>query len=105
MAMVNINKLRATLLLIKGSLFPVKLDDVRFSHPESNSTTNISPEEFSTVFTNLNSLLHADGTLALNFEGVLFPAGPFLLYRLKSYGFSSCRAVVTSNGILLTAMR
>ena len=105
MDMVNINKLRATLLLIKGSLFPVKRDDNSFSHPGNNSTTNISPEKFSSVFTEINSLLRPDGTLALHFDGALFPAGPFLLYRLKSYGFSSCRAVVTANGILLTAMR
>ncbi len=105
MGMVNINKLHATLLLIKGSLFPVKRDDIRFSPPGNGSTTNISPEEFSAVFTEINSLLRPDGTLALNFDGVLFPAGPFLLYRLKSYGFSSCRAVVTADGILLTAMR
>jgi len=105
MDMVNINKLRATFLLIKGSLFPVKSDSICFSPPENNCTTNISPEKFSSVFTEINSLLRPDGTLALNFDGALFPAGPFLLYRLKSYGFSSCRALVTSEGILLTAIR
>jgi hypothetical protein len=103
--MVNINKLSATLLLIKGSLFPVKRVDSSFSPPENNSTTNIPLEEFSSVFIEINSLLRPDGTLALHFDGVLFPAGPFLLYRLKSYGFSSCRAVVTADGILLTARR
>ena len=103
--MVNINRLSATVLLIKGALFPVTRDDSSFSPPGNGSITRIAPEKFSAAFAEINSLLRPDGTLKLHFDGALSLAAPFLLYRLKSAGFSGCRAVVTPQGILLTAMR
>lgn len=103
--MVNINKLRATLLLIKGALFPLKPGGNRFSRPGNNSITSISPQEFSAAFAEISNLLRPDGTLELHFADALFPAAPFILYRLKSAGFSGCRAIVTDSGILLTALR
>jgi len=103
--MENINRLSATVLLIKGALFPVKRRDISCSSPENGNTAHISPEEFSSVCADINSLLRPDGTLELHFVGALSLAAPFLLYRLKSDGFSGCKAVVTPTGILLTAMR
>lgn len=103
--MANINKLYATLRLIKGALFPAGRSNLCFTPPENGSMTKISPAEYSAAFAEITSLLRPDGTLELHFDGALFPAGPFLLYRLKSSGFSGCRAVVTANGILLTARR
>jgi len=103
--MVNINNLRTTLLLIKCCLFPVMREEMCFETPENGSRTIISPEAFSSAFAELNRLLRPDGTLELQFDGALSPAAPFLLFRLKSAGFSGCRALVTSHGILLTAMR
>ncbi len=103
--MVNINNLRATLLLVKYSLFPVKRQDIRFESPKNGSRTVIAPEAFSAALAEIHSLLRPDGTLELHFDGALFPAAPFLLSRLKSCGFSGCRAVLMSDGILLTAMR
>jgi hypothetical protein len=103
--MVNINNLSATLLLIQGSLFPLKRGATCFSPPENGSTTRIAPENFSSAFAEIDSLLRPDGTLELHFECALSLAAPFLLYRLKSYGFSGCRAVATGSGILLTARR
>lgn len=103
--MANINKLYATLLLIKGALFPVTRSTTCFSTPENGSITEISPAEYSAAFAEITNLLRPDGTLELHFDGALFPAGPFLLYRLKSSGFSGSKAVVTANGIMLTARR
>jgi hypothetical protein len=103
--MVNINRLRATVQLIIGSLFPVKRDDISFRPPVNGSRTNVSPDAFSSAFAELDSLLRPDGTLELHFDGALSLAAPFLLYRLKSAGFSGCKAVVTPYGILLTALR
>jgi len=103
--MANINKLHATVLLIHGSLFPVKRGDISFSPPHNGRTTHLSPQEFSSACADINSLLCPDGTLELHFDGVFSLAAPFLLYRLKSSGFSGCRAVVTPHGILLTGMR
>jgi len=103
--MVNINKLRATWLLIKNSLFPVKQGDICFTTPEEGRAAHISPEEFSAVLAEISSLLRPDGTFELHFDDALAPAAPFLLYRFKSCGFSGCRAVVTPNGILLAGRR
>jgi hypothetical protein len=103
--MVNINNLRATLLLIKSSLFPAKRGDISLGPPENGSRTNIAPEAFSAALAEIQSLLRPDGSLELYFAGALSPAAPFLLYRLKSAGFSGCRAVATAQGILLTGMR
>lgn len=103
--MVNSNKLRATFLLILGSLFPGKRGAVIFSPPENGIRTSIAPEAFSSALAEINSLLRPDGTLELHFDDALFPAAPFLLSRFKSAGFSGCRAVVTPQGILITAIR
>jgi len=103
--MANINNLRTTLLLIKGALFPAKRSAISFCPPENGRRTSIPPDAFSSAFAEIDRLLRPDGTLELYFAGALSPAAPFLLYRLKSYGFSGCRAVVTSQGILLTARR
>lgn len=103
--MININKLRATFLLIRGSLFPGKRGAIIFSPPENGIRTSIAPEAFSSAVAEINSLLRPDGTLELHFVDALFPAAPFLLSRLKSAGFSGCKVVVTRQGILLTAMR
>lgn len=102
--MRNINRLYATALLIKGALFPGRLNN-RCPPRENGTIEHISAHEYAAALADLPGLLRPDGTLALHFEGALFPAGPFLLYRLKSAGFSGCRAVVTSDGILLTARR
>lgn len=103
--MKNIKRLCATALLIKGALFPVKRRGSCFNTPENGSTFQIAPEEFSFAFAEIHRLLRPDGTLELHFAGALSPAAPFLLYRLKSAGFSGCRAVVTRDGILLTGLR
>ena len=103
--MENINRLRATVLLIKAALFPVKRRESRSSSTQNGNTAHISPEDFLSVCADMSSLLRPDGTLELHFDGALSLAAPFLLYRLKSDGFSGCRAVATRQGILLTALR
>jgi hypothetical protein len=52
-----------------------------------------------------NSVVDRQGRLALFFPDCMAAAAPFLLFRLKRTGFSGCRAVVTDEGLLLTAIR
>jgi hypothetical protein len=99
------NKLYATALIIRHSLFGGIKGAPSFTPPLNGSRTCVPPERVAAALSDINSLLRPDGTLELHFDGALFPAGPFLLYRLKSCGFSGCRAVVTEQGILLTAIR
>jgi hypothetical protein len=103
--MPNINKLCATVLLIRHALAPVKHAEAFCLPPSEGSTIRIAPAEFSAALSELNRLLRPDGTLELLFEKALLPAAPFLLFRLKRSGFSGCRAVTTDDGILLTALR
>jgi hypothetical protein len=103
--MANINKLCATLLLIRHALAPAKQTEPLSPAPAQGSTTAIAPSEFPAALSDLNRLLRPDGTLELFFERALPPAAPLLLFRLKRNGFSGCRAVTTPDGILLTALR
>ena len=103
--MVNINKLYATLLLIRHAIAPVERTERPVTKAPPGSATRIAPTLFPAALSDLNSLLSYDGRLELLFEDALSPAAPFLLFRLKRCGFSSCRAIVTSEGILLTALR
>ncbi len=52
-----------------------------------------------------NRAVDRRGRLALLFPGCLAPAAPFLLFRLKRSGFSDCRAVITAEGLHLSATR
>jgi hypothetical protein len=103
--MANFNRLYATILLIRCALFPRKETNLNRSRPESGGVTRITAEGFAAALSDVSRLLRPDNRLELLFEGALPPAAPFLLYRLKSSGFSSCRAIASSEGILLSAMR
>ncbi|NVN98545.1 MAG: hypothetical protein HXX17_04405 [Geobacteraceae bacterium] len=98
------NKLRITIQLITASLKPQKNRE-RFLFPEINGQSEIHPEAFSQSLADPEHLLRPDGTLELHFIGAAFPAAPFLLSRLKSCGFTGCKAIMTSRGILLTGRR
>ena len=103
--MTNINRIHATLLLIRHTLVPRK-KRARFSPPSpGGSMIRIPPTAFAALLPALDACLKPDGSLELLFEGAIAPAAPFLLYHLKRNGFSDCKAVVTREGILLTARR
>jgi hypothetical protein len=53
----------------------------------------------------LNRAVDQRGELALFFPGCPAVAAPFLLFRLKRSGFSSCRAMRGAGGLLLAARR
>ncbi len=103
--MENINRLYATILLIRCSLFPDKGRTEQMIRPEPDGTTRIAVEGFKEALSDLDRLVRSDKRLELLFESVLSPAAPFLLYRLKSSGYSGCRAVASSVGIHLSALR
>jgi hypothetical protein len=103
--MTNINRLYATFILIRYALFPPKNINFNRIRPESHGVTRITSDGFAAALSDVSRLLRPDNRLELLFEGALSPAAPFLLYRLKSSGFSSCRAIASAEGILLSAMR
>lgn len=99
------NKLYTTAIIIWYSLIGRGNGQTCATPPVNGSRIDIPPEKVAATLADITRLLRPDGTLELHFDGALFLAGPFLLYRLKSCGFSRCKAVVTPTGILLTAMR
>jgi|SRR6185369_12436691 len=103
--MANINRLYATIRLIRYALSPREDTELKRISPEPVGITRITADDFAAALSDINRLLRPDNRLELLFEGVLSPAAPFLLYRLKSSGFSGCRAVASAEGILLTAIR
>ncbi|HXC93044.1 MAG TPA: hypothetical protein VN652_03485 [Geobacteraceae bacterium] len=103
--MTNINRLYATILLIRCALFPPKDTELKRICQEAVGVTRITTEEYASALSGFSKLLRPDNRLELFFEGALSPAAPFLLYRLKSSGFSGCRATASSGGIFLTATR
>jgi hypothetical protein len=103
--MPNINRLYTTIRLIRCALFPSEGICLKRVSPAPQGVTRIAADEHAAALSDLSRLLRPDNRLELLFEGALSPAAPFLLYRLKSSGFSACRAIVSNDGILLTAMR
>lgn len=103
--MTNSNRIYATWRLIRYTLVPLEKTE-RFCLPPANgSIIRVLPTDFAALLTELDSCLRPDGRLELLFEGAMAPAAPFLLYHLKRNGFSDCKAVVTEEGIRLTARR
>jgi hypothetical protein len=102
--MTNCNRLGATLLLIRCSLFPAGAKGGPVPPPTAG-TTRIPPAAFAAVVGSLENYLQADGTLQLLFAGAAAPAAPFLLFRLKRSGYSACCAAATPDGIHLSGRR
>lgn len=71
----------------------------------SEGYTQILPEHAPLYLANLDAAVNQRRELALFFKGCLMPAAPFLLFRLKREGFSSCRIAVLPDGIALNAHR
>lgn len=103
--MVNINRVYATLRLIRHTLMPTSWQCCCVPPPSSSGLITVPPDAFAATVRQLDKYLRPDGTLELLFEAVLAPAAPFLLYHLKRNGFSGCRVVAVAEGILLTARR
>lgn len=103
--MTNINRIYATLLLIRHTVVPVKKGERSFQLPVGSGILRIPPEAFAAVLLNLGFCLRPEGEVELLFEGALAPAAPFLLFHLKRKGFSDCKAVISPEGIKLTVRR
>jgi len=103
--MANINRLYATIRLIRCALLQPEETELKRIRPDTLGITRITADDFAAALSDISRLLRPDNRLELLFEEALSPAAPFLLYRLKSSGFSSCRAIASSEGIYLTATR
>jgi hypothetical protein len=98
-------RLSITLRLIRFSLFPAVTPDRPPDIPVLPVPCHsLSPEELCACLVNPGQ--HADTTQFCFFVTGAFPlAAPFVLFRLKRWGFSGCRVLVDQEGLCIKARR
>ena len=101
-----------TLLVIGYSIRPAspgKSGDGSLNTPETSPFFSIhvldSKEAIRSHLSVIGRGTGRRGEISLLFPGCHSLAAPFLLYRLKRRGFSGCRALMTGEGLLVTALR
>ncbi|HTY20529.1 MAG TPA: hypothetical protein VMC44_02720 [Geobacteraceae bacterium] len=107
-----LKRLYLTLLVIGFSLRPTPPGESGGKSTTASCTSRSqtvhlidSKKKIRTYLADLNLGVDPDGGMKLHFAGCYAVAAPFLLYRLKRSGFSSCRASMTDQGLLLSASR
>ncbi|HLO27446.1 MAG TPA: hypothetical protein VK187_15180 [Geobacteraceae bacterium] len=97
-----------TVCVIVNSLFPKERNRAlprSFTGTPSPGYFPVPREDIPDCLAGLDRAVGTDGKLALFFPGCASPAAPFLLFRLKREGYSSCRAISTGDGLLVDARR
>ncbi len=105
-------RLYISLLVIVWALFPRRRSSGGHEPPLGDGAV-LAKADYVTVrtcdvrayLTDLDRAVNRQGELKLFFPDCLAAAAPFLLFRLKRRGFSDCRALMTTEGLLLTALR
>ena len=107
-----LQRLYRTLLVIGFSIRPASPGKSKYilkTTPESSHSLSIhvvaSNEAIRYYLSDMCKWIDRQGELRLLFPGCHVLAAPFLLYRLKRSGFSDCRALMTGEGLLITAVR
>ena len=109
--MLLLARLHFSLLIVRHALVPVSsLTGRQPPSPARRENPHLVPRqvtatELAWLFANLQSTLDDAGNLSLFFPGALPLAAPFLLFRLKRQGYSTCRVTAGRDGLLLTASR
>ena len=103
--MAIMRNLYVTFLVIRYSLLPPRRQGTSGAGSFPDNIPAVAPQMLPLLFADLTSAVTGTGTLRLFFPGCLAPAAPCLLFRLKRSGFSACRATMTPEGLLLTAIR
>ena len=89
------NTIRTTLRLILFSLAPLFANRLF----PSDETTTLA------AYFDPHNATAPSGPFQIHFPYASPVAAPFILFRLKRTGFSSCRITATDGGLLLTARR
>lgn len=106
-----------TALVISYSIFPPIRENAGYNRKAtadpakpgisvySKSIITVKSDNVRFYLADLNRAINPQGELRLLFSGCLALAAPLLLFRLKRDGFSDCRALMTPEGVLLSAIR
>ena len=107
------SRIAATLRLIHESLFTASTPASSLPESPSAVPASVIPPaplaiDPADVFVRLlapGTPRDRGGTVRLFVPGVCFLAAPFVLFRLKRWGFSGCRVVVEAGGLVIEAQR
>ncbi len=103
-----INRFYISALVMIWALFPPRTgsEELRGT-AEGHSAERLAGNRESVLFylADLNRALDSHRELKIIFPGCFVFAAPLLLFRLKRWGFSNGRAVMTAEGLLLAASR
>lgn len=100
--MSSINRVYATICLIRAALTARGVPGGVVSSPESGTT--VSARDFKAVIEQL-SAISATGEYRVTFANVLMLAAPVLLWNVKRRGFSGCIVKAAGTGLLLELRR
>ena len=104
--MRNHARLSVTLRLILYTLFPAVTRDRSPAIPAiPDSARTVSPEELLLCLRNPGRIAGFTGGGTLLVTGAFPLAAPFILFRLKRWGFSGCRVSVEQEGLRIDMRR
>ena len=100
-----IARLSVTLRLIRTSLFPADGIGIQVTRTSPSSSRALLPASLFVCCANPRQFADSTGEFDLFVPGAFMPAAPFVLFRLKRWGFSGCRVEVEGGGLRLVARR
>ena len=100
-----VRSLHITFLAVLHSLIPLRRTGRGDNNRVPEERLEVTPQTLPFLLADLSRSMDSTGALRLFLPGCLAPAAPCLLFRLKRSGYSACRAIITPDGLLLTASR
>jgi hypothetical protein len=104
-----LHRIYLTALVISYAIFPPRPEKLRYIRNTANESSSgiitVRGDYVRFYLADLNRAINRGGELRLLFTGCFAPAAPVLLFRLKRNGFSNCRAILTVEGVFLSASR
>ena len=98
-------RLSLTLRLILLSLVPAVAHGLTLAPSPIPDSSTMSPEELMFCLRNPERVAGLTEGRAFRVPGVFPQAAPFVLFRLKRWGFSGCRVTVHQDGLCIEARR
>ncbi|HEX2769317.1 MAG TPA: hypothetical protein VHN12_08515 [Geobacteraceae bacterium] len=103
------HRLYLNALIISYALFPPRPENLSYNRnvaiESSSAQIALSCDNVRFYLADLNRAINRQGELRMLVPGCFAMAAPLLLFRLKRNGFSNCTALLTSEGVFLSASR
>ena len=104
-----LHRIYLTAVVISYSLFPPRPENAWYNRKATAEPPlrhiAVRGDNVRFYLADLNRSINREGELRLLFPGCFALAAPLLLFRLKRNGFSNCRALLTAEGVFISASR